>query len=109
MVPEVAGSNPVFHPLKKPCSNAGLFLFNTLSVLAYLLSVNQSDWLNLSPSYETYTVLKKSNVSLISFNVSLLLVTKPEKFRSDIGNYSLVPGRGSFIIISVSSLECSYI
>ena len=73
MVPEVAGSNPVFHPLKKPCSDAGLFLFNTLSVLAYLLSVNQSDWLNLSLSYETYTTFKKTNVSLYGFNVSLLV------------------------------------
>jgi hypothetical protein len=73
VVPEVAGSNPVFHPFKKPCSNAGLFCSKATAVLAYLLSVNQSDGLNLSLSYETYTTFKKSIVSLISFNVSLLL------------------------------------
>ena len=68
------GFEPRLSPFKKALSvMTGLFCSKASAVLAYLLSVNQGDWLNLSLSYEMYTTLEKSNVSLISFNVSLLL------------------------------------
>ena len=58
MVPEVAGSNPVFHPFKKPCSNAGLFCSKAAAVQAYLLSVNQSDGFAMYVRYIGYVVLR---------------------------------------------------